>query len=86
MATLMPGLLCHQWHGDGFTLYTLYNPRADAVSGDLLRLDATRDEVAHDAWEGREAIASRSGNGMVLKGTINAQRCGCFVVLSHQPK
>lgn len=80
--TLRPGLLCHEWHGEAVTLYTVFNATPAALSGDLFCISAPERAAVHDAWAGKPASAARvaSEPGLVVRGTVNAQRCGCFVV------
>jgi hypothetical protein len=64
------------------TIITLYNARYSAISGDLIRVPLPPGGQVRDPWNDRPAQVRRDGDTVIIRGTIEPQSVGVFLLTS----
>ncbi|MGB9624926.1 MAG: DUF6259 domain-containing protein, partial [Phycisphaerae bacterium] len=78
--TLRTDLYANRFSTAAQTIITLYNARYSDISGDLVRVPLAPGGRVYDLWTDRAAEVRRDGNEVVIRGTLEPQSAGAFLL------
>ena len=79
VSTLSGGIFASLWEAKEIRLWTLINRHEHEVTGNLLEVIHSEEDIYYDLVAGKEATLEKTDGAVILKGTINRRSIGCFI-------